>query len=176
MNILIVYGTTEGQTRKIVEFMRDRLRDRGEIVTLIEALDAPSDLDPHTYDAAIVAASLHAGQYQAAVVEFAGKHHTVLNAMKSAFVSVSLSAAGKDEDDLQGLARCVAQFQQQTGWTRQTLHHAAGAFRFTQYDFLKRWALKYIAWRKGQPTDARKDYELTDWEALGRFVDEFLSE
>lgn len=172
MNILIVYGTTEGQTRKIARFMSDRLRDRGETVTLIEALEVPPDLDPQAYDAVIVAASLHVGQYQAPVVEFAGKHHAALNTMKSAFVSVSLAAAGKDEDDLQGLARCVAQFQQQTGWTRQTLHHAAGAFRYTQYDFLKRWALKYIAWRKGQPTDAGKDYELTDWEALGRFVDE----
>ncbi len=173
MRILIVYGTTEGQTRKITQFMRDRLAGNGKDVTLIEALEAPPDLDPSAFDAVIIAASLHVGKYQAPVVEFASTHHVALNAMHSVFVSVSLAAVGHDEDDLLGLAHCVAQFQHQTGWTPKVLHHAAGAFRFTQYDFLKRWALKYIAWRKGMRTDASVDCELTDWEALGRFVDGF---
>jgi menaquinone-dependent protoporphyrinogen IX oxidase len=31
--------------------------------------------------------------------------------------------------------------------------------------------LKYVAYRKGQPTDTSTDYELTDWNALGAFVD-----
>ena len=55
------------------------------------------------------------------------------------------------------------------------LHHVAGAFRYTEYDFFKRWALKYIAWHKGAPTDTSRDYELTDWEDLARFVDGFVS-
>jgi hypothetical protein len=33
--------------------------------------------------------------------------------------------------------------------------------------------LAWIARRRGQPTD--HDYELTDWEALRRFVDELLA-
>jgi menaquinone-dependent protoporphyrinogen oxidase len=96
--------------------------------------------------------------------------------MYSAFVSVSLSAAGRDEDDIQGLAACVAEFQRSTGWTPQCVHHVAGAFRYTQYDFFKRWAMKYIAWRKGAPTDASQDYELTDWDDLGQFADNVLEE
>jgi menaquinone-dependent protoporphyrinogen IX oxidase len=35
--------------------------------------------------------------------------------------------------------------------------------------------LKYIAHRKGQLTDTSKDYELTDWDALGAFVDGFAA-
>jgi menaquinone-dependent protoporphyrinogen oxidase len=88
----------------------------------------------------------------------------------AAFVSVSLSAAGTDEDDVKGLAQCVSDFTRRTGWTPATVHHAAGAFRYTQYDFFKRWALKYIAWRKGAPTDTSQDCELTDWPALERFA------
>ena len=95
--------------------------------------------------------------------------------MPTAFISVSLSAASHDADDLDGLTRCVADFEHRTRWTPREVHHAAGAFRFTQYDFLKRWALKYIAYRKGQPTDTSKDYELTDWDALGVFVDDFAA-
>ena len=69
----------------------------------------------------------------------------------------------------------MAEFEHRTQWTPREVHHAAGAFRFSQYDFLKRWALKYIAYRKGQPTDTSKDYELTDWDALGAFVDSFVA-
>jgi hypothetical protein len=34
--------------------------------------------------------------------------------------------------------------------------------------------MKCIAWRNGQPTDARRDYEPTDWAALAAFVNRFL--
>ena len=56
------------------------------------------------------------------------------------------------------------------------MHDVAGAFRYTSYDFLKRWAMKYIAYRKGGPTDTSHDYELTDWDDLTRFVDSFVEE
>lgn len=174
MTILILYGTTEGQTRKIVGFMADRLESAGHAVTVIEGIDAPRDLDPRRFDAAIVAASLHLGRYQTSVEDFTERHAAALNDMRTAFVSVSLAAAGDDEDDVQGLAQCVADFHRRTGWTPSVVHHAAGAFRYTQYDFFKRWALKYIAWRKGGPTDISRDYELTDWNALGQFLDGFI--
>jgi menaquinone-dependent protoporphyrinogen oxidase len=120
-------------------------------------------------------ASLHAGHYQSPVVDFVRRHHATLNLMPTAFISVSLSAASHDADDLDGLARCLAEFEHPTQWRPREVHQAAGAFRFSQYDFLKRWALKYIAYRKGQPTDTSKDYELTDWDALGVFVDDFAA-
>jgi menaquinone-dependent protoporphyrinogen oxidase len=174
MTTLILYGTTEGQTRKIVGFMVDRLESAGHAVTVVEAIDAPGDLDLRRFGAVIVAASLHLGRYQTAVEDFVHNHAATLNSVRTAFVSVSLAAAGDDEDDVQGLAQCVADFHRRTGWTPSVLHHAAGAFRYTQYDFFKRWALKYIAWRKGGPTDTSRDYELTDWNALGRFLDGFI--
>jgi len=174
--ILILYGTTEGQTNKIARFLADRLRARGSEVQVLNALDVQDDLDLSTFDGVILAASLHTGRYQAAVEHFAQTHHEWLNAMLSAFVSVSLSAAGDDEDDVHGLARCVDELQRTTGWKPRFVHHAAGAFRYTQYSFFKRWALKYIAWRKGGPTDTSQDWELTDWDALASFADSLATQ
>ena len=34
--------------------------------------------------------------------------------------------------------------------------------------------MKYIAYRKGAPTDTTRDYELTDWNDVARFVDSFV--
>jgi menaquinone-dependent protoporphyrinogen oxidase len=171
MKILLVYGTTEGQTRKISEFVAKRLRDIGDVVTLVDATGDTTLVDLRAHDAAIIAASLHVGQYQSAVSHFVRVNHAWLNMMPSAFISVSLSAAGTDPEDLKGIADCAERFKAATGWTTSAIHHVAGAFRFAEYDFFKRWVLKLIAWEKGVKVEPGKDVELTDWDALAARVD-----
>ena len=175
MRILLVYGTGEGQTQKIARFVAGRLAAQGHQVRSIDAGDGAPAPAPGEFDAILIAASVHAGRYQSAVVDFVRKHLGVLNAKPNAFLSVSLSAAGSGQDDFEGLRRCVGRFQRQTGWTPARIQHAAGAFRYTKYGLLTRWAMKYIAWRKGAPTDASRDHELTDWSELARFADGFAA-
>ncbi len=174
MKVLLLYGSTEGHTRKISTFIADRLSARGHTVVLADANDAPLSSDFDRFDAALIAASLHVGRYQAAVIHFVKEHLAALNAKPTAFISVSLSAASDEPDDVQGLKACVAGFLTETHWTPRRIHHVAGAFRYTAYDFFKRWAMKYIALRKGAPTDTSRDHELTDWDGLRRFVDSFV--
>lgn len=171
MKILILYGTTEGQTRKISHYLADRLLNAGNTVEVLDASDAEeTDLTP--FDCVIVAASLHMGHYQAGVVDFANANHDKLSHLQAIFVSVSLAAAGDDPSDRQGLKDCVRRFIDQTGWQPARTIHVAGAFRFTRYDFLKSWAMRYIAFRRDQPVDPNEDLELTDWQALARLADE----
>lgn len=176
MKLLLVYGTTEGQTAKIARFVTDHLAQLGHQTLLVNAIDVTAQADPGRFDAVIIAASLHAGRYQSAVVHFVHEHLVAINARPNAFLSVSLAAASEDEDDALGLDRCVIDFSQQSGWSPQRIHHVAGAFRYTSYDFFKRWAMKYIAHRKGAPTDTSEDHELTDWADLEQFVDGFSKE
>jgi menaquinone-dependent protoporphyrinogen oxidase len=174
VKLLIVYGTSEGQTEKISRFVADHLAERGHQTLAVNAIEPAQEADPRGFDAVIIAASLHAGRYQAAVIHYLREHLAAIDARPNAFLSVSLAAAGDDEEDIEGLKKCVADFTHETGWTPRCVHHVAGAFRYTAYDFLKRWAMKYIAYRKGGPTDTSRDYELTDWDDLTRFVDSFL--
>jgi len=175
MKLLLVYATTEGQTQKIAEFVADHLARVGHETRVVNATDATgiADADPHKFDAVVIAASIHAGQYQSAIVDFVRNHVPSINARPNAFLSVSLAAASQDHDDVHGLEQCLTRFTQQTGWNPRLTHHVAGAFRYTSYDFLKRWAMKYIAYRKGAPTDTSRDYELTDWADLARFIEVF---
>lgn len=171
MKTLILYGTTEGQTRKICEFIAKRLEAIGDAVTLVDATGDMTLIDLRAYDAAVIAGSLHAGQYQSSVAQFVRTNHTSLNLMPSAFISVSLSAAGTDPEDLKGIADCADRFKADTNWTTPAVHQVAGAFRFTEYDFFKRWVLKLIAWQKDVKVEAGKDVELTNWDALAATVD-----
>jgi menaquinone-dependent protoporphyrinogen oxidase len=176
MKLLLVYGTTEGQTHKVARFVADRLAERGHQTLVVTAIEPTQGPDPCEVDAIIIAASLHTGHYQSAIVHYVRGHLAAINARQNAFLSVSLAAAGGDEEDVEGLKKCVADFVRETGWTPRCIHHVAGAFRYTAYDFLKRWAMKYIAHRKGGPTDTSRDYELTDWDDLTRFVDSFIKD
>ena len=176
MKLLLVYGTTEGQTQKIAGFVADHLAQQGHGTRVVNSIAATVAPDLREFDAVMIAASLHAGRYQSAVIHFVNEHLAAINARPSAFLSVSLAAASDDADDVQGLERCVSDFTHQTGWNPRRIHHVAGAFRYTSYDFLKRWAMKYIAYRKGASTDTSRDHELTDWADLARFADAFAAE
>ena len=173
MRLLLLYGTTEGQTRKVARFVAEHLEQLGHQTLLINAMDVAASRAADTVDGVIIAASLHVGHYQSPVIHFVREHLSDISARPNAFISVSLAAASHDEDDIEGLKKCITEFSHQTGWMPQRIHHVAGAFRYTSYDFLKRWAMKYIAYRKGAPTDTSRDYELTDWDDLGRFADDF---
>jgi len=116
MKLLLVYGTTEGQTQKVAQFVHDHLAREGHQTRVFNAIDSTAEAaDPLEFDAVIIAASLHAGRYQSAVIDFVSKHVAAINARPNAFLSVSLAAASDDQDDVQGLEQCVANFTQQTG-------------------------------------------------------------
>lgn len=172
--ILIVYGTVEGQTRKIAGFVNDHLSRRRNDVRLVDAADAPKDLDPAAYDAVIVAASVHMGRHQAAAAHFVKAHLDALRSRPGAFISVSLHAMSDDLNDRAETKRYVEAFCENTGWTPRAVCHAAGALRFTQYDFFKTLAARQVAKERRVAPDAQGDYEFTDWTALTRFIDEFV--
>lgn len=175
MRILIIFGTTEGHTRELCQFASGVLREAGCLATLEEATPKTNE---HAvvaeYDAFLLAGSLHVGRFQPGLTEFARRHHEILNARPSGFIGVSLSAAGYSPEDWEGLEICVRRFLHETLWTPIMIHHAAGAIRYSRYDFFKRLVLQHIARERNMKTSTSRDYDLTDYEALRRFLLEFV--
>ncbi len=88
-NILIVYGTTDGHTRKIVHVLAENLRALRCSVDLVDAAGTLRRLSPEGYDAVVVAASVHIGSFQAAVTRWVRTHADALNRLPTAFLSVA---------------------------------------------------------------------------------------
>ena len=172
MDVLLVYGTTEGQTRKIVERIAERIREHGSKVELVDSTTLPQNRSVRDYDAIVVAASVHQHRHQRSVTHFVKANLDQLKEKPTAFVSVSLAAAF--EEDRQEAQEYVDQFCAETGWRPTETVLVAGALLYTQYDFLKRQIMKFILWKGGGPTDADRDYEFTDWGALSAFADSFV--
>jgi len=173
MKILIAYASTEGQTRKIARYCADYLTEQGHTVELCPAEDA-TDTSLSRFDAVLLAGSLHAGNYQPVLVDLAKAQAGTLRNAKAAFLSVSLAAAGDDTEDWVGLRNCVTRFAEETGWTPKTVMHVAGAFRFSEYDFFKSWAMRWIAKEKDQSVKPGEDKEYTDWAALKTALGDWL--
>jgi menaquinone-dependent protoporphyrinogen oxidase len=174
-SILVVYGTTDGQTRKIAEFLTAALRQRGVETELVDsAAETAAQVQP-IYVAGIVCASLHQHKYQASLGHFLKMNRAWLAGMPTAFVSVSLTAALRDMESREELRRLAEVFCGETGWAPRMTHHVAGALRYSQYDYFKRLLMKLIAKQRGGDTNTANDYEYTDWVDLSRFIEEFVA-
>ncbi|RUT31426.1 protoporphyrinogen oxidase [Arsenicitalea aurantiaca] len=172
MRILIVYGTSEGQTEKVARYLADRFSHGGHEVTLIDARSLPADLDMEGQDLTIVAARVHAGSYPRAIESFVRSERNRLQDMPSAFISVSMAAAGHRPGDLERAEDYVERFIAKTGWTPTFVHHAAGARLYAHHGPLTRWILGMI---DGNRYDTARDHEFTDWAKLRAFANDVLA-
>ena len=164
MKLLIVYGSTEGQTRKICEFLRDEAVQKDHQVELDDSTQNPRP--PGEFDAVIIGASVHASSYQTSVEHYVQKHQESLKRIPGVFISVSLTAASNEPESWKELYDITQNFLNKTGWIPQHVEQVAGALKYTEYNFFKRFIMRMIAQKSGGETDTSKDYEYTDWKQV----------
>jgi len=169
--ILILYGTTDGHTARVARFLADQLHAQGADVDLIEA--GTSDPDPRDYTAVIVAASVHSGGYQKAVVRWVRAHAHALGYTPSAFVSVCLGVLPLSPKVERELTEIMNRFAVQTNWNPPCIKRVAGALLYSRYGWLKRMVVLHMVKRAGGSTDVSRDHEYTDWEDLRGFAKAF---
>lgn len=173
-NILIVYGTTEGQTRKIAQHIGGLIRTMGHNAEVVDSSDVREEFRADGFNAFIVTGSLHQGNHQRSLIHFVKKHRDELKKAPSLFLSVSMSAARNDGNHFDELQKCVDRFTEETEWIPTEWHPVAGALKYVEYDWLKRMIMRSISKAEGGETDTSKDYEYTDWDALDELVAGFL--
>jgi menaquinone-dependent protoporphyrinogen oxidase len=171
--LLILYGSTDGQTAKIARFLADEFHGKGAAVDVLLAGEV--DPDPRDYDGVLVAASVHAGGYQKAVVRWVRGHLDALRAKPAGFLSVCLGVLQRDLAAHRQLGLIVNRFEARTGWKPPQVKVVAGALPYTRYSWLKRMVMKRIVRKAGGDTDVSRDYEYTDWADLRGFAATFLS-
>lgn len=174
-DILIVFGSTEGQTEKIMAHIAQHLREEGHVVDLFSTQDIVEPLDLESYDGVIVASSIHVGSHHQGIVDFVDYHQEVLQRRPSAFISVSMTAASEGDEEQDKVRGWVDEFIDQTTWMPDYVAYVAGALRYTEYRFPTRWLLKRIAQEKGLDADTSHDYEYTDWEAVDQFTEQLAT-
>lgn len=170
--ILVVYASTHGHTAKIATRIGDVIEADGLEVDVHDARSPGDHTSPAGYDAVIVGGSIHADHYQREVVEWAKRHSEALGAMPSAFFCVCLTAADDTEESDEATRGYLDAFVEETGWAPKEAVTFAGALQYREYDFMTRLVMRMMMKRGGHPTDASRDYDYTDWDAVERFAHE----
>lgn len=173
MRILIIYGTVEGQTRKIARFMEDHLQSLGHAVTCCNAIDEPPA--PDGFDRVILGGPLHAGHYPSALRHYATRNAAALNAMDSALFTVCLHTVPGTEEALKEVQEIARGFTDSCDWKPRRSAVIAGALKYLEYDFFKRFMMKIIVKSQGGSTDTSQDHEYTDWAQVKRFAEEVVA-
>ena len=181
--ILVLYATREGHTRHLAAHLGVTLGAQRLSSDLVDAAHIPDGFSLTNYSAAIIAASIHLGKHEREMTKFVKQHVAELERMPNAFISVSLSEAGAEDQnaspDMRAKARAdvkqmIGAFLAKTGWHPLHVRAVAGALMYRKYNFVVRYALKGIARKAGAPTDTSRNYQFTDWAELDRLVVELV--
>jgi menaquinone-dependent protoporphyrinogen oxidase len=170
-NILLVYETRAGQTRKIAEFVADHVRTVGNAVEIVDLGAKETESLVTVPDGIIVLSPVHGGRHSERVHAFVERHLDLLHAVPSAFISIGLAAMNRASKE--ALAQ-LNSFLEETGWQSTVARPVAGALAYRRYSGALRLLMRIIASRRGLPTDTSRDYEYTDWDDVRQFVGGFL--
>ena len=167
--ILVMYATTDGQTRKIAFALSETLRAANLDVDVVNARGRFDPL-PEDYHGVIVAAHVRAGRYPKHIRSWVRRHAETLGDRPTAFVSVCLSVLDKSPKSVAAIEQMLRQFFDETRWRPPVTKVVAGALPYTRYNWITRWIMRRIVAKAHGDTDTSRDYEYTDWDDVRRFA------
>ncbi|MBI2423445.1 MAG: menaquinone-dependent protoporphyrinogen IX dehydrogenase [Candidatus Hydrogenedentes bacterium] len=169
MKYLVLFDSREGQTRSIARRLAGCFTQDGHDATVLEISLLAKGWPVPPHDFVVVGASIHQAHYSEALKKFLRQHEELLQAERSAFFSVSLSEAGSPEKKSEA-RRYIDSLLKEIGWTPCAVISLAGALRYRDYGFLKRWMLKKVMEESGGETDTSRNHEYTDWQQVETFA------
>ena len=166
MNSLLVYSTTDGQTKKICDVIKENLSNKNpiQICTVDEAIN----LDINNYDQIILGASIRYGNYKSNLFKFIKNNREILDTKKNAFFSVNV-VARKKEKSTPDTNPYIKKFLKKTKWRPKKIQVFAGKVDYPNYGFFNKLVIKFIMFITKGPTDTSQSYEFTNWEKVKEF-------
>ena len=173
MEILIIFETVEGQTRKITEFVEQRIQSAGHVVRLFNTQDRLGTISFDGIDKVVLAAPVHERRHPRGFELFVSASRDELKARQALLISVSLKAAFTE--GLEEAQEYLTEMEMRTGFEPDTEVLAAGAVRPGSYDYFESQIVRNVvlADRKVDLFDGVREF--TDWDALGTELDAFLA-
>jgi len=166
-NILIIYATTDGQTRKISQRLQQVIEQQGHQVTMVSVEDAPR-LDPASFDKIVIGASIRYGKHSPLITDFIEKNKPLLESRPNAFFSVNV-VARKPEKCRPEDNPYLQKFLRRISWTPKKLAVFAGKIDYPSYRPIDRFMIRLIMWMTKGPTDPAAVIEFTDWQQVESF-------
>ncbi len=166
MKSLIIYSSTDGQTKKICEVIKNNF-DNKKFVEIFSLEDA-FNININDYDQIILGASIRYGNYKSNLFKFIKYNLNILDAKHSAFFSVNVVARKKEKNTTE-TNPYIKKFLKKTNWRPKKIEVFAGKVDYPNYNFFNKLVIKFIMFMTKGPTDTCQSYEFTDWEKVKEF-------
>lgn len=167
MKTLILYFTTDGQTKKIAKRLVDSITHEVELISLKDkAVDFAEKIA--NADQIVIGASIRYGHFNPLVYQFVEQYHTTLNRKKTAFYGVNLTAR-KVNRNTPETNTYIRKFLAKIKWQPTLVEVFAGALFYPRYNLFDRVMIRFIMKITKGETDTSKEYEYTDWQRVAQF-------
>ena len=168
-SLLIIYSSTDGQTKKICERIID-LSDDPHIITIM-SLNEATRIDISRYAKIIIGASIRYGKHSKELYKFIDLNKEILNQKESTFFSVNV-VARKPEKSTPDTNPYIKKFLNISKWKPKKIGVFAGKVDYPKYSLIDRYIIKFIMFITKGPTDTSQSYEFTDWAKVDVFAKE----
>jgi len=168
---VIIYSTTDGQTKRICEFLMQKLKTKMQIDFF--SIDEIGQTELNFYDKIIVGASIRYGKHSPKLFKFIEENIDVLKAKFTAFFTVNVVARkeGKNTPDTNPYMK---KFLQLSIWQPNLLGVFAGKIDYPSYKFIDKQMIRLIMYITKGPTDTSGSFEFTNWKSVEDFSDQIL--
>ncbi len=168
MNILIIYASIDGQTKKISEYLAEKI-NKDSSVTLV-AIDDISSVELNDFEMIILGAAIRYSKYNKKVYKFVKQNKELLKSKKNAFFTVSGSAR-KDGKDNPATNTYVNKFIAKSNWQPQQMAIFAGRINYSLYGFFDKHFIRFIMKLTSGPTELDTNIEFTNWQKVDEFCE-----
>jgi menaquinone-dependent protoporphyrinogen oxidase len=171
--ILIIYSTTDGQTKKICQRLQQVIEQQAHQVTVVSIAD-DAHIDVAAFDKIVIGASIRYGKHSPRIVAFIEKNRQLLESRPNAFFSVNV-VARKAEKSQPEQNPYLQKFLKRISWKPGKLAVFAGKIDYPSYRVIDRFMIRLIMWMTKGPTDPEAIVEFTNWddvESFGRVISE----
>ena len=164
---LIIYSSTDGQTKKICETIKSHFSSNNnfKIISLNEALK----LNLENCKKIIIGASIRYGSHNRKVLDFVIKNKSILSSKKTAFFSVNV-VARKEEKSTPETNPYLKKFLAKTKWKPNKVAVFGGKVDYPNYNFINKNVIRFIMMITNGPTNTDNSYEFTNWEMVKKFA------
>lgn len=167
MKTLILYFTTDGQTKKIAKRLVDSITHEVELISLKDKAVNFAEKIANA-DQIVIGASIRYGHFNPLVYQFVEQYHATLNRKKTAFYGVNLTAR-KVNRNTPETNTYIRKFLAKIKWQPTLVEVFAGALFYPRYNLFDRVMIRFIMKITKGETDTSKEYEYTDWQRVAQF-------
>lgn len=174
MRAIVIYATCEGQTERIALRCADVMRRRGVPTDTFDVTQGSiTELAVESYDAVMLGSSLHYAEHDPRIAWCIRENRQRFTTIPTAFFSVSLGIVSKYAKDRAEAEWLAGEFLRDERFEPTRRACFAGALRYSEYGWLKKRMMRWIAEKSGSQTETTHDYEYTDWDAVDAFAADF---